>query len=151
LRRVLAVGRPIAEVDGLPFLLTSVELWSTRVEVFLAGTPTAESDANIDQKEAQVGSHIVNWVRVQRAGRSGEVALGQPPARGEGLFELEVQLRDDVGTDYQSTGGHLGMGRTEWRVHGHHQPGVPDEATELTVQAHNRRGIVAGQLTIPLH
>ncbi|MEN3307757.1 MAG: hypothetical protein V7603_3959 [Micromonosporaceae bacterium] len=150
LRRVLAVGQPIAEVDGMPFLLTSVELWSTRVEVFLAGVPTAESDRYIDRKEADVGGQISNWGRVLREGRSGEAALSQPPARGEGLFEVEVGLRDDVGTDYQPTGGNMSMGRTEWRVHRHHQPGVPDKAAQLTVQALDRHGSVVGQLTLPL-
>jgi hypothetical protein len=145
-RKVLAIGEPLATVDGMPFLLTSVEVWSNRIDLMLACIPTAESDRRVREHEAAVNE----WLRLERQGRSGLGTLGPPFDRGGRLFDLDVQVRDDAGTTYQSTGGSAGGSSTEWRLHRHYAPGPPAGATELTVELRDDGAEVEGAVRMSL-
>ena len=93
LRRVLAVGRPVAEVDGMPLALTSVELWSDRSYIFLAGLPTPEADEHVREVEA----HLEEWGRRHLERRGGDAALSPPSFRGGRLLDaLQIVLRDEL-------------------------------------------------------
>jgi hypothetical protein len=43
----------------MPFVLTSVELWTTRIDMFFAGLPTAEAERQIRRHEAELNE----WAR----------------------------------------------------------------------------------------
>jgi hypothetical protein len=146
LKRVLAVAQPLAHVDGMPFVLTSAELWSNGIDLFLAGLPTVESERHIRHHEAELDK----WGRERREGRSGEGTLSAPQLRGNRLFDLDIRLRDDVDTGYRTMGGSAGGGRTEWRVHRRYEPGVPVNATRLTVELANDDGHTVAAVEIPL-
>jgi hypothetical protein len=141
LSRVLAVAQPLAVVDGMPFVLTSAELWSDGVYLFLAGQPTVESEQHIRHHEAELN----RWGRERREGGSGEGDLSAPQLRTSRLFDLAIELRDDVGTGYHGMGGGGGGGRrTAWRLHRRYEPGVPDNATRLIVEVPQDDGSPVG-------
>jgi hypothetical protein len=143
---VLAVARPLADVDSMPFVLTSVELWTNRVDVFLAGLPTAEADQRIRQHEDELNE----WARKRREGLSGEGTLSPPHPRGNRLFDVDIRLHNDLGTNYRTTGGSAGGSNTEWRLHRHYEPGVPEQATTLIVEAADHDGQIIGAVEFPL-
>jgi hypothetical protein len=145
LRRVLAVAQPLAEVDGMPFMLTSIELWTSRVDLFMAGMPTEQAQQNIRQHEAELN----DWARRRHNGRSNGV-LSPPQLSGNRLFELDVRLRDDLDTSYRTIGGSAGGSNTEWRVQRHYEPDVPDTASMLTVEIADRHGAAIGAVQLPL-
>jgi hypothetical protein len=112
LRRVLAVAQPLCDVDGMSFMLISVELWTDHVNLLLAGLPTADTQERIRQNEAELNK----WGRKHREGRS-EGVLSPPLPRGNRLLELDIRLRDDLDTSYLTRGGSAGGSNTEWRLH----------------------------------
>ncbi len=146
LRAVLAVAQSLAEVDGMPFVLTSVELWTNRVDLFLAGVPTAEAEQHVREQEAKLNE----WARQRSEGRSGEGTLSPPQTRGHRLFDVGIRLRDDLGTGYRMMSGSAGGTGTDWRVHRHYEPGVPANATQLIVEAADGDGHTVGTLEISL-
>jgi hypothetical protein len=146
LHRVLAVGQPLAEVDGMPFILTSVELWSDRTHLTLAALPTPEADQRVTRDHAKINT----WSQHHRAGRSGEGALGSPGLRGNRLHVLNIRLRDDMGNTYQPKGGSAGGDGTEWRLHAYCQPGIPQTATRLTVAVIDAQGQAITSLDVTL-
>lgn len=147
LRRVIAVGRPVAEVDGMPLALLSVELWSDRSFVHLAGLPTPEADEHVREVEAG----FEEWGRLNRERRSGIGSLEPPSFRGGRLLgALEVVLRDDLGTRYRWTGGSSGGSQTEWRIEAHYAPGVTEAATRLTIEVGERDAEPVGVIELAL-
>jgi hypothetical protein len=146
LKRVLAIAQPLADVDGRPFVLTSAELWSNGVDLFLAALPTLESQRHIRQREAELNE----WARKRRERRSGEGTLSASQLRGNRMFDLNIRLHDDLDTSYHAMGGSAGGGRTEWRMHRRFEPGVPDNATRLTVELPKDDGNAVGAVHIPL-
>ena len=145
LRRVIAVAQPLAEVDGMPFVLTSVELWNNRVDLLLAGISTERTEEHVRRHEAELN----DWARRRNEGRSDGV-LSPPQLRGNRLFDLNIRLRDDLGTSYRAMGGSAGGSKTEWRLHRHYQPGVPPAASVLTIEIADREGTTAGTVQLPL-
>jgi hypothetical protein len=145
LRRVLAVAQPLAEVDGMPLVLTSVELWTNRVDVFLAGRPTAEAQQPLRQHDAELNE----WARKRREGRS-EGVLSPPQLRGGRLFELDIRVRDNLDTGYRAMAGSAGGSNTEWRVHRYYEPGVSETATLLTVEIVDSATDVVAAVELPL-
>ena len=135
LQRVLAVAQPLADVDGITFVLTSVELWSNGVDVFIAGMPTAEALEQIRQHEAAMNE----WMRLRQEGRT-EGALSPPDFTGDRLINVNVGLYDDRGTTDGAMAGSAGGTNTEWRLHHRYEPGVPEDATLLTVAIADRAG-----------
>jgi hypothetical protein len=147
LHRVLAVARPVAEVDGMPIALTSVELWSDRSFLHLAGLPTEAADEHVRQVEA----HMAEWGRRHQERRSGDGSLSPPELRGGRLLStLQIVLRDDHGTTYHWTGGHSGGSQTEWRMQAHYAPGVPDDATRLILEIGARDEEPVSVVQLPL-
>jgi hypothetical protein len=146
LHRVLAVAQPLADVDGMPILVTSVELWSSGVDMFLAGLPTPDAERHVLEHSTDLN----DWGRKRREGRSGEGALSPPQLRGNRFFELDVRIRDDVGTGYRIMGGSAGGSQTEWRMNRHYEPGVPEHATQLTVEIADHDGNPIGRLNLAL-
>ncbi len=145
LRRVLAVAQPLADVDRMSLVLTSVELWTNGVDLFLAGVPTAEAEQRVRQHEAE----LHEWAGKHRDGRS-DGFLSPPQARGNRLYDVDIRLNDDVGTTYRSVGGSAGGSGTEWRLHRHHEPAVPENATGLTVEVTGDDEHVVGSLDLQL-
>jgi hypothetical protein len=145
-RRVMAVGEPLADVEGMPLLVTSVESWSDRVEMFLAAVPNAEAELEI----AEFGKALESWHRWRVERRSGPGVMNPPGLRGENLHSLDIRLRDDLGTTYQHRGGSAGGGGTEWRAHRTYRPGIPATATTLTIEAVDESGHSVGTITLPL-
>lgn len=145
LRRVLAIAEPLATVDDMPFVLTTVELWTNRVDLFLAGLPTADAERHIRRHRAEMDQ----WARRYREGRS-EGTLSPPMARDGRLFEVDIRLRDDLGTTYREMGGSAGGSNSEWRLHRWYEPGAPETATRLTVEAADYDGHIVGVVEIPL-
>jgi hypothetical protein len=123
LRTVLAPAAPLVDVDAMTFLLTTVEVWSNRVDLVVVGIPTADSDRQIREHEADVD----RWFR---AGH-----VGEPPRAGyERLFPtIDVRVSDDAGTEYRFHTGSGGGTGTEYRLHRTYEPGPPDGATRLVV------------------
>jgi hypothetical protein len=146
LRQVLAVARPLVVIDGMPFVLTSIELWTNRIDLFLAGQPAAESQRHIGHHEDELN----DWAHKRRQGLNGERTLSPPQMRSSQLFEVDIRLRDDVGTDYQTMGGSAGGSQTEWRLHRHYEPGLPEHATQLAVEAADHDGHVIAAVELPL-
>jgi hypothetical protein len=66
-----------------------------------------------------------------------------PRLRGENLATLDIRLRDDLGTRYRWRGG----SDTERQTQRIYQPGVPTDATMLTVQAANVAKRIIGTMT----
>ncbi|WP_432839053.1 hypothetical protein [Dactylosporangium sp. CA-092794] len=146
LPRVLAVAQPLAQVDGMPFVLTSVELWTNRVDLFVVAVPTAEAEQHVREQEAKLNE----WAVARREGRGGAGTLSPPMTRGHRLFDVAIRLRDDLGTSYRMMSGSAGGTGTDWRVHRHYEPDVPANATQLTVEAADDDGHTVGSLELPL-
>ena len=144
LRRVIAVGAGLAVVDGMPLIVTTIELWDNRVYLFVAGLSTAETERRYQQHEDDINA----WLRERRAGRSGPGTLGPPePWR---IDVGQFRLRDDAGTEYRFVSGSSGGGpRSDWRLEAAYTPGVPDAASGLTIEFGDERGPVA-RLNVPL-
>ncbi|MFF5225115.1 hypothetical protein [Dactylosporangium sp. NPDC000521] len=146
LPRVFAVAEPLATADGMPLVLTSVELWPTRIDLFIAGIPTAEAEQHRREQDAK----LQEWAAARATGHSGEGVLSPPMPRGHRLFDVDIRVRDDVGTTYRTTGGSSGGSGTDWRVHRHYEPSVPPAATQLAIEAADRHGHVVGSLEVLL-
>jgi hypothetical protein len=144
LRRVVAVGAGLAVVDGMPVIVTSVELWDNRVYVFVAGLSTAETERRHQQHDDDFNA----WLRERRAGRSGPGTLGPPEPWG--IDAGHFRLHDDVGTEYRFISGSSGGSRrSDWRLEAAYTPGVPDAATRLRLEFGDGRSQVV-RLDIPL-
>ncbi|GAA0711911.1 hypothetical protein Drose_14130 [Dactylosporangium roseum] len=146
LPRVLAVAQPLAQVDGMPFVLTSVELWTNRVDLYVVAMPTAEAEQHRRAQEAKLDE----WAAARREGRSGEATLSPPLPRGHRLLDVNIRLRDDLGTGYHMVSGGAGGTGTDWRVHRHYEPNVPANASLLTIEATDSDGHAVGSLEVPL-
>lgn len=144
LRRVLAVARPLVDIDGTPFVLTSIELWTNRIDLFLASLATVESERHILRQEAE----FRDLTRKRNQGLIEEGTLSPFEMRSSQLFEIDIRLRDDLGTTYQSLGGSAGGSHTEWRVHRTYEPGLPGQATQLTVEAADHDGNVVAAIEL---
>jgi hypothetical protein len=73
-RRVMAVGEPLVEVEGMPLLVTGVESWSNRVEMFLAAVPNADAELEIIES----GKALEAWHRWRAERRSGPGVMNPP-------------------------------------------------------------------------
>jgi hypothetical protein len=106
LLRVLAPAEPLADVDSVTFVLTSVELWEHRVELFGAGLRAGPHDP----------AYLDEW---------------SPDIAGSPLYELLIGLSDDLGTRYDLISSDADGSASEWRLHNSYAPGVPHRAGRL--------------------
>jgi hypothetical protein len=137
LEQVLAVGQPLADIDAMTFILTSVELWDNQIDLFFAAVPTDNSD-RLDSRTQEA---LLNWAAKHEAGFSGEGTLSAPLPRSHRLFEVDLRLRDNLGTDFHMMGGGAGGGRRgQWRMHRTYKPGLPLSAAYLLVEIADSHG-----------
>jgi len=134
----------MADVDAMTLVLTSIELWTHRVDLFLAGVPTADTERRARRYEADLNE----WARKRSDGVSVEGTLSPPLQPGGRLLDLDVRLRDDVGTGYDQTIGSAGGTGTEWRMHKAFAPGLPDTATHFVVEIADSDGNVVHSLRL---
>lgn len=131
LRRVLAPAVPLADIDGVTYVVTTIELWEHTVDVFVAGVPSSETT----RREHAAELAMAAWVRARR---SGAVRDGLPPDRiGTTRLGLLIDISDDLGTPYRLGHSSSGGSGGEWRIHLTCKPGVPTEATTLTVHVND--------------
>jgi hypothetical protein len=117
------VASPLARIgqrDGVELVLVSVEAWPDEVVVRLRGLPN-------DLTERLDAGFQLALESDTRAGR-------RPPAQpAERIFDFEITVADDVGTEYRSRssarGGSGRMFRADWTF----APGPPAEAGWLIV------------------
>jgi hypothetical protein len=122
LRTVLAPATLLAEVEGVEILLLSVELWRSDIRVQLAGL----ADQLMERRLRQHRELIESWGR--------DPNPTEPPERPEEMLgRLELTIADDLGTTYLPSSGGYGATDHQWRAEWTFEPGVPAEATRLTI------------------
>lgn len=130
--RVLTPIAPIAAGGGVTLLLISLEVWPEEVVAHLAGEP----DPTTGRVEVDT-TFSDPWQRWEREMLEPTVARRKPPESAMdqlfGLRHASEHLSDDLGTCYQFKAGHTGGTGTEWRADWYFTPGVPDEASALTL------------------
>ena len=127
LPRVISPITPLLTRDSVQVALLSVELWPDQVVVRLAGLP----DDALSQHAKAYSEELEEW-----GSRPEPDAGHRPPSQpAEAIYEFEVGLADDVGTDYRLTGSARGgtghLFRAEWLF----APGAPETAHELHIVA----------------
>jgi hypothetical protein len=109
--------------EGVDVALISVEVWSAAVIVRLAGLPNEQTDA-LDRNYHET---LDAWAR---GGREG----APPNQPAEDLFDVDLGLSDDSGTNYRlrtaNKGGSGRMFRAEWSF----EPGPPESSSRLAVR-----------------
>ena len=121
--RLIAVHAP-ATVIGDDLLILSVELWTGGVVVHFARVETEETD----RLTAEYTAAMAAWARDDRDAAN----LPEQPVEG---FGDGFALSDDVGTRFRRNSGHAGGTGAEWRGTWNFVPGVPEQATRLTLAA----------------
>jgi hypothetical protein len=121
--RVISPIRKLYSRNDVDVALVSIEVWPTGLVVRLAGVPT---EATRVADEA-FHSALEAWAR--------RGATNAPPAQpASEVFDIALEVSDDLGTRYTlitgSSGGSGSMFRADWFF----EPGVPVEATRLTVR-----------------
>src|SRR3954447_21557981 len=129
LEAVLAPAQPLADVDGITVVLVSVELWTSGMFVRLAGLRSALTD----ELDAEFDGAMIHWGVLAEDARAGSANPPAPRQPGERLMRLPLTVSDDLGTAYTSRNRSAGGSGTEWRSEWRFEPGVPREATRLTV------------------
>lgn len=133
----LAPAAPLADVEGITVILTTVELWTSATFVRLAGL----RNAHTDELDARFKEDMEGWVPYARANQvSGSSGRRPPPQPGEILMRLPLTLCDDTGTTYAAPSRSAGGSGTEWRAEWRFEPGVPRQATRLTVTVEGSDG-----------
>ena len=121
MNRLIAVHAP-ATVIGDALLILSVELWTGGVVVHFARVETEETD----RLTAAYTAAMAAWARDDRDAAN----LPEQPVEG---FADGFALSDDVGTRFRRNSGHAGGTGAEWRGTWIFGPGVPEQATRLTL------------------
>jgi hypothetical protein len=148
---VFAPAEPLADLNAVTLVLTSVEVWTHCVQLFLAGVPSARTDELERRHEQDMDA----WVRGRREGTGvdpgAEPPRDDPPQEpGAALLDLDLRLDDDAGTEYRKSVGSAGGSGTEWRLARTFHPGPPGHATRLAVTLADRAGTVVARLDLPL-
>jgi hypothetical protein len=125
--RVLAPALPIADIDRVTYVLTSVELWEHAVDVFVAGMPSAVTA----RREREAEAALNQWAQQRHH-------LGPPPdpIRSHHLGVL-VSVGDDLGTPYRMRHASMGGSGAPWRLHATSSPGVPPTAKHLVISVND--------------
>jgi hypothetical protein len=129
LQAAFAPARALVDADGLTVVLVSVELWTSGVFVRLAGLRSGVTD----ELDTQYDVSMTQWHERQPAARAAGLRPPSPSQPGERLAHLPLWIADDVGTRYDRHGTSAGGTGTEWRAEWRFAPGVPRDATRLTV------------------
>jgi hypothetical protein len=120
--KVLGPGRLLGQVEGVDVLLVSVELWRSHVVVHLAGLADDLMDRLLREHRALMERH----------GRDPNPT--EPPEPPDAMLgRIDLTVADDVGTRYFPSSSVSGGSDKEWRAQWRFEPGVPPEATRLTV------------------
>jgi hypothetical protein len=133
---VLAPAQPLADVGGITVVLVSVELWTSGVFVRLAGLRSALTD----ELDAEFEGAMTHWGVLATDATSVGAKPPPPHQPGERLMRLPLTVSDDVGTSYRSRSRSAGGTATEWRSEWRFEPGVPRDATRLTVALDGANG-----------
>lgn len=125
-----------AKHDGLTVVLTSVDNTEEAVVLQLA---LSDDQATTERLAAWEAAHERWNERWLAAGHP----TGNPPAQpAEAVNQLEMALLDDVGTAYRIVASSAGGTGTERLASIRFAPGVPDEASRLTVEALGRETVL---------
>ena len=117
MNRLIAVHTPAATLGEL--LVIAVELWDKTIYVHVA---------KLDDEEMKRA-----WDAYADAAEAAARARTEQPDPPHSMIGRDLRLADDIGTTYQSYGGHSGFPAPVWRAEWQFQPGVPAEATRLTI------------------
>jgi len=143
--RVLAPALPLADVDGVTYVVTSVELWEHSVEVFVAGVPSVETA----RRERAADAALEQWARQRNSDPATKPEPPMDAIRGRQLGVL-VRIGDDVGTAYRMAHASMGGSGTPWRLHVASTPGVPATAKRIVVHVDDDDGRPVQRQEIPL-
>jgi hypothetical protein len=109
--------------EGVDVALISVEVWSAGVIVRLAGLPNERTEA----LERNYHETLDAWARGGRPG-------APPNQPAEDVFDVDLGLSDDSGTNYvlrtASKGGSGSMFRADWSF----EPGPPESSSRMAVR-----------------
>lgn len=134
LQRVLAPALPVADIDQVTYVLTSIELWDHAVDVFVAGVPSAVTA----RREREAEAALDRWAQRHRTGHGN---LGPPPdAMRTHHLGILVGIGDDVGTRYRTLHASAGGSGTTWRIHVIAGAGVPPTANHLVISVNDDDG-----------
>lgn len=129
-QRPARARRGLVDADGITVILTVVEVWTRRVVVHLGGLSSPKGDDLDDEFKAA----FARWAELTKAERAAGREPTPPPRQpATRLMSLPMSLSDDVGTDDRSNGRSAAGSDTEWESRWTFNPGVPEEATRLTV------------------
>jgi hypothetical protein len=142
--RVLAPALPLADIDGVTFVLTSVELWEHSVEVFVAGVPSAVTE----RRERDASEAFDRWAQERH---DGDRPDGPPPdAMRSARLGVLVGLGDNAGTRYEAREASMGGSGRPWRLQARYVPSVPATATHLIVHVNDDDGRPVVSRELPL-
>lgn len=145
LEAVLAPARALADADGVTVLLVSVEAWTDELRLRLA----AQRSALTDELDVEYQAAMAHWVTLADESQASGVKVPAPHPPAERLTRLPLSLNDDVGTVYEAGDRQSGGYGSEWRAEWQFTPGVPPEATRLTVAVGTGGGRQALELALP--
>ena len=128
--------RPLFRRNGIEIALITVELWSDRLVVRLAGLPGETADAQQRRHEVEFD----HW-REQLVG-AGKEAAGDPPTDPGArlLAPLLVEADDDAGTRYRLRSSASGGSGSEWHGDWLFVADVPVSIRRLTVRISSPEG-----------
>lgn len=129
LRGVVAPLAPLVAEEHMLILCSAVEVWDFQLVVHLLGIPT---DAGV-AAQARWEDAFEEWGRRRALAPPGEKPAAPPPAPGDGLARVELEISDSHGTRFtprHSSGGGTG---SEWRGLVALAPGPAAESRHLTV------------------
>jgi hypothetical protein len=127
------VVSPLASVfekSGIDVVLVSVEAWPDEVVIRLRGGPSELTQ----MLDAEFHATLAETARLRQTGG------GSPPPvqPAERVFDFQVSLSDDFGTNYSPTTSSLGGSGRMFRAEWFFTPGPPEAATSLTVSVGDR-------------
>lgn len=130
--------------EGIAVVFVTAELWTHRLFIRLC----AAQNERTRSLGAQWASEFEQFTREVRATRErGDATRPVPPDQpGELLCRVPLVVSDDLGTAYRSTGSSAAGTGTEWRGEWYFEPGVPRDASVLSVRIDRTEG-VAGPAT----
>jgi hypothetical protein len=120
------VNAPIARVSEIELHLLTIEALNGRVQVRVVGVTT-------DSIREQIAADEADWEEWwQQHGKAQEVR--PPRSVGERIFDsLTVLVVDDRSTEFRWVSGNSGGSGVELLCEWLFEPGIPSEATSVTV------------------
>ena len=128
LELTLIPDRALADVDGVTIVIRAVEIWTSKLLLRIGALQSAFTD----RLDAEHKAEMPAWLAT-RHDKDHTDRRRVPRQPGERLNDLPLGISDDVGTHYRSFNRSAGGSGTEWLAQWRFEPGVPPEATTLTI------------------